>query len=43
MVLPPLAVGVKAGIGFHLFLNTVLTLLLFLPGLLHALWMVLKD
>lgn len=43
ILLPPLAVGLKAGIGFHLFLNIVLTLLLYLPGLLHALWVVLKD
>ncbi len=43
MVLPPLAVGLKAGIGFHLFLSIVLTLLLYLPGLLHALWVVLKE
>jgi uncharacterized membrane protein YqaE (UPF0057 family) len=41
--LPPLAVGLKAGIGFQLFLNIVLTLLVYLPGLLHALWVVLKD
>lgn len=41
--LPPLAVGLKAGIGFHLFLNIVLTLFLYVPGLLHALWIVLKD
>jgi len=43
ILLPPLAVGLKAGIGFHLFLNIVLTLLLYLPGLLHALWVVLKN
>jgi uncharacterized membrane protein YqaE (UPF0057 family) len=43
IVLPPLAVGLKAGIGFHLFLNILLTLLLYLPGLLHALWVVLKG
>lgn len=41
--LPPLAVGLKAGIGFHLFLNIVLSLLLYVPGLLHSLWVVLKD
>lgn len=41
--LPPLAVGLKNGIGFHLFLNIVLTLLVYLPGLLHALWIVLRD
>ena len=42
-ILPPLAVGLKAGIGFHLFLNIILTLLVYVPGLLHALWVVLKD
>jgi len=42
-VATPLAVGLKAGIGFHLFLNIVLTLLVYVPGLLHALWVVLKD
>lgn len=41
--LPPLAVGLKDGIGFHLFLNILLTLLVYFPGLLHALWVVLKD
>lgn len=43
ILLPPLAVGLKDGIGFHLFLNIILTLLVYVPGLLHALWVVLKD
>jgi uncharacterized membrane protein YqaE (UPF0057 family) len=43
ILLPPLAVGLKAGIGFHLFLNIILTLVVYVPGLLHALWIVLKD
>ena len=43
ILLPPLAVGLKDGIGFHLFLNIILTLLFYVPGLLHALWVVLKD
>jgi uncharacterized membrane protein YqaE (UPF0057 family) len=43
IVLPPLAVGLKDGIGFHLFLNIVLTLLFYVPGLLHALWIVLRG
>ena len=38
-----LAVGLKAGIGFQLFLNIVLTLLVWLPGMVHVLWVVLKD
>ena len=43
ILLPPLAVGLKAGIGFQLFLNIILTLLVWLPGVFHALWVVLKD
>jgi uncharacterized membrane protein YqaE (UPF0057 family) len=43
ILLRPLAVGLEAGIGFHLFLNIILTLLVYLPGVLHALWVVLKD
>jgi uncharacterized membrane protein YqaE (UPF0057 family) len=43
VLLPPLAVGLKAGIGGQLVLNIILTLLVYLPGLLHALWVVLKD
>jgi uncharacterized membrane protein YqaE (UPF0057 family) len=43
ILLPPLAVGLKAGVGFHLFLNIILTLLVWLPGMVHALWVVLKN
>jgi uncharacterized membrane protein YqaE (UPF0057 family) len=42
-LLPPLAVGLKTGIGNPLFLNILLTLLVYVPGLFHALWVVLKD
>jgi uncharacterized membrane protein YqaE (UPF0057 family) len=41
--LPPLAVGLKAGVGGALFLNIILTLLFWLPGFLHALYVVLKK
>ena len=43
VLLPPLAVGLKTGIGFHLFLNIILTLIVYLPGLLHALWIIFRD
>lgn len=42
ILIPPLAVGLKEGIGGALILNIVLTLLFWLPGLLHALYVVLK-
>jgi len=41
ILLPPVAVGLKRGIGLHLVLSIVLTLCFYLPGLLHALWVVL--
>lgn len=40
--LPPLAVGLKEGIGGSLIINIILTLILYLPGLLHALWVIFK-
>lgn len=40
--IPPLAVGLKDGIGGQLILNIVLTLLFWLPGFLHALYIVLR-
>ena len=42
ILIPPLAVGLKKGIGGALILNIVLTLLLYLPGLLHALYCIFK-
>ncbi len=41
ILIPPLAVGLKEGIGFPLILNIILTLLFYLPGLLHALYVIL--
>ncbi len=43
ILLPPLAVGLKEGVGGHLVLSIILTLLFWLPGLLHALYIVLRD
>jgi uncharacterized membrane protein YqaE (UPF0057 family) len=42
ILLPPLAVGLKAGVGGQLILNIILCLLFWIPGLIHALWVVLK-
>jgi uncharacterized membrane protein YqaE (UPF0057 family) len=36
-LLPPLAVGLKNGIGGSFFLNLILTLIFWLPGMIHAL------
>ncbi len=42
ILLPPLAVGLKAGFGGTFVLNLILWLLLYIPGLIHALIVVLK-
>lgn len=42
ILLPPLAVGLKAGAGGTLIVNIILWLLFYIPGLLHALWVVLR-
>ena len=42
ILIPPLGVGLKAGIGGALILNIVLTLIFYVPGLIHALIVVLK-
>lgn len=38
---PPLAVFLKVGLTVQLFINVVLTILGFVPGQIHALWVVL--
>ncbi len=43
ILLPPVAVGVKRGLGGSLLLNILLCILFVLPGIIHALWVVLKD
>lgn len=42
ILLPPLAVGLKTGVGGALILNIILWLLFYIPGLIHALIVVLK-
>lgn len=42
ILIPPLAVGLKSGIGLALLLNIILTLLFYVPGLLHPLWVILS-
>ena len=42
LFLPPIAVFLKAGVGKDLLINIVLCLLMFLPGVVHALWLCTK-
>jgi uncharacterized membrane protein YqaE (UPF0057 family) len=43
ILLPPVAAFLQVGIGLHFWLNILLTLLAFLPGMIHALWLVATD
>lgn len=38
--IPPLGVFLQVGLGFHFWLNIILTLLGYFPGLLHALFVI---
>jgi len=41
--LPPLAAFLTVGIALHFWINLVLTLCFFVPGVIHALWLVVKK
>lgn len=41
--LPPIAVLVTSGIGVQFFLNILLTILGIVPGMIHALYIVMRD
>jgi uncharacterized membrane protein YqaE (UPF0057 family) len=40
--LPPVAVFLKSGVGKDLVINILLCFLFFIPGVIHALWLVTK-
>jgi uncharacterized membrane protein YqaE (UPF0057 family) len=41
VILPPLAVFLKVGLSTHFWINVILTILGYVPGILHALYVVL--
>ena len=38
--LPPLGVFLEVGLGIHFWINLLLTMMLWLPGILHALYVI---
>ena len=38
IIVPPVGVFFKVGFGMHFWLNIVLTMLGYIPGLVHAIW-----
>jgi uncharacterized membrane protein YqaE (UPF0057 family) len=43
ILLPPVGVFLQVGIGLHFWLNILLTLLGYIPGIIHAVWVILKK
>lgn len=43
ILLPPVAVFLERGAGKDLLINILLCLLMWLPGIVHALWVVLSN
>ena len=43
IIFPPVAALLQVGISMHLFINILLTLLGGIPGMVHALWLVVKN
>lgn len=43
ILLPPVAAYLQVGVSLHLFINIVLTLFGYLPGIAHALWLILTK
>jgi len=41
--IPPLGVFLKIGLGIHFWINIILTLLGYFPGLIHAIWVLIKE
>lgn len=42
IILPPLGVFLEVGLGFHFWLNILLTILGYVPGIIHAVWVILR-
>ena len=40
VLIPPLGVFRQVGFGLHFWLNILLTLLGYVPGLIHAIWII---
>lgn len=43
ILLPPLGVFLTVGIGGAFWLNILLTLLGYIPGIIHAVWVIAKN
>ncbi len=42
ILLPPLGVFLQVGLGGHFWLNLILTILGYIPGIIHAIYVIVK-
>jgi uncharacterized membrane protein YqaE (UPF0057 family) len=42
ILIPPLGVFLEVGLGLHFWLNIVLTLFGYIPGIIHAIFIILR-
>lgn len=40
ILLPPVGVFLQVGLGWHFWINIVLTILGYIPGIVHAVWII---
>ena len=43
VLVPPLGVFLQVGFGGHFWLNILLTLLGYVPGIIHAIWIIARK
>jgi uncharacterized membrane protein YqaE (UPF0057 family) len=43
IVLPPVGVFLQVGLGLHFWLNILLTIMGYVPGIVHAVWIILRK
>lgn len=43
VILPPLGVFLQVGIGKHFWINILLTILGYIPGIVHAVWIITRE
>ncbi|UEM01287.1 YqaE/Pmp3 family membrane protein [Skermanella mucosa] len=42
ILLPPVGVFLQVGIGLHFWINILLTILGYIPGIIHAIYVIIK-
>ncbi|MCI5122234.1 MAG: YqaE/Pmp3 family membrane protein [Candidatus Electrothrix sp. AUS4] len=43
VIIPPVGVFLQVGFGLHFWINILLTVLGYIPGLIHAIWIITRK